>query len=224
MAHNPARGISYFEWHTSRSSQSLQQGDNIALAGCWAHVRRKFYEAMEHSGDARQVLGMIQQLYAVEEELRQARAGPEERREQRQQRSRPILESLNTQLQQWRQSHAHLPQSSMGKALSYTLKQWEYLWKFLEDGRLEMDNNLVENAIRPSAVGKKNFLFIGDAKAGVRAATFYTLVGNCQKLRIDAYAYLLDLFTRLPTMTNHQVQEITPLDWAQRNRQADEVN
>lgn len=251
VAHNPARGISHFEWHTSRSSQSLQQmvpqeyrgviqcdgyagyqsfaqslqrGDNISLAGCWAHVRRKFYEAMDHSGDARQVLGMIQQLYAVEEELRQARAGPAERREQRQQRSRPIMESMQKQLQQWRQNHAHLPQSSMGKALSYTLKQWEYLWKFLEAGQLEMDNNLVENAIRPSAIGKKNWMFIGEAQAGVRAATFYTLVGNCQQLGVDAHAYLLDLFTRLPTMTNHQVKEITPQAWAQCERQAGEVN
>lgn len=242
VAHNPARRISHFEWHTSRSSQSLQEmvpqeyrgviqcdgyagyqafaqswqrGDNIHLAGCWAHVRRKFYEAMEHSGDARQVMGMIQQLYAVEEDLRQARAGPGERREQRQQRSRPLMESLKQQLLQWRQSRAHLPQSSMGKALSYALKQWEQLQVCLEDGRVELDNNLVENAIRPSAIGKKNWLFIGESEAGLRAATFYTLVGNCQHVGMDAYEYLLDLFTRLPKMTNHQVKEITPHAWAQ---------
>jgi len=126
-----------------------------------------------------------------------------------------LMESLKQQLQQRQQSRAHLPQSSMGKALSYTLKQWEYLWRSLEDRLLEMDNNLVENAIRPSAIGKKNWLFIGESEAGVRAATFYTLVGNCQQLSVDAYAYLLELFTKLPTMTNHQVQGIPPQAWAQ---------
>ncbi len=78
----------------------------------------------------------------------------------------------------------------------------------------------MENAIRPSAIGKKNWLFIGDANAGSRAATFYTLVGNCRRLEVDAYAYLKELFTRLPTMTNHQIKEITPIAWAKAQQDA----
>ena len=85
---------------------------------------------------------------------------------------------------------------------------------FLEDGRVEIDNNLVENSIRPSAIGKKNWLFVGDAKAGDRAAAFYTLLGNCRQLGIDAYSYLLDLFAQLPTLTNRQINDITPAAWA----------
>lgn len=88
---------------------------------------------------------------------------------------------------------------------------------FLGDGRVEIDNNLVENAIRPSAIGKKNWLFVGDAGAGDRAATFYTLLGNCRQLGVNAYDYLLDLFTRLPSLTNQRIKEMTPAAWAARN-------
>ena len=101
-------------------------------------------------------------------------------------------------------------------AISYAPGQWHTLPVFLEDGRVEIDNNLVENTIRPSAIGKKNWLFVGDAAAGDRAAAFYTLPGNCRQQNIDAYAYLLDLFTRLPTLPNRQIKNITPAAWAAR--------
>jgi hypothetical protein len=85
---------------------------------------------------------------------------------------------------------------------------------FLRDGRVHIDNNLVENTIRPSAIGKKNWLFMGDANSGARAATFYTLIGNCQRAGINATAYLRDLFKRLPTETNQTVHRLTPQAWA----------
>ncbi len=102
----------------------------------------------------------------------------------------------------------------MGKALDYALSQWPSLSLFLEDGRLEIDNNLVENAIRPTAVGKKNWLFIGEATAGDRSAIIYTVIESCRRRGIDPFAYLRDVFTRLPSTTNHQVQELTPAAWA----------
>ena len=85
---------------------------------------------------------------------------------------------------------------------------------FLRDGRVQIDSNLVENAIRPTAIGKKNFLLIGDAQASHRAATFYTLIGNCHRAGINAEAYLTDLFSRLPTETTRTVHRLTPHAWA----------
>ena len=246
VAHNPACGEVLFQWHPSRAALCLEslvprdfegiiQCDGysaydsfarsnehqrkITLAGCWAHVRRKFFEAKEHTPDAAWVLAQIQTLYRIEEHLREARAGPEERKDTRQTHSRPIIEALHEWLLQVQRSHQHRPQSSMGRAMSYALNQWESLLVFLEDGRVEIDNNLVENTIRPSAIGKKNWLFIGDAKAGDRAATFYTLMGNCRSEGVDAYAYLKDLFSRLPSMTNRQVKDLTPKDWAKEQRE-----
>jgi transposase len=85
---------------------------------------------------------------------------------------------------------------------------------YLEDGRIEIDNNLVENAIRPTALGKKNWLFIGEAQAGDRSAIIYTVIESCRRRRIDPYAYLKDVLTRLPRMTMQQLPEILPAVWA----------
>ena len=162
------------------------------------------------------VLNRIQKLYSIEEQLRESRAGPQERQAARQEQSRPIEEEIHAQLQHWHRSHTHLPKSLTGMTISYALGQWSTLPVFLGDGRVEINNNLVENSIRPSAIGKKNWLFVGDAKAGDRAASFYTLLGNCRQLGIDAYAYLLDLFTCLPSLTNRQIKDVTPASGAAR--------
>ena len=102
----------------------------------------------------------------------------------------------------------------MGKAIAYALNQWPSLLLFLEDGRIEIDNNRIENAIRPSAIGKKNWLFIGDAQAGDRSAILYTIIECCRRRGLDPFAYLRDVFTRLPSMTNRQIKDITPAAWA----------
>jgi len=91
---------------------------------------------------------------------------------------------------------------------------------YLSDGQVEIDNNLVENAIRPTALGKKNWLFVGEAEAGERAAIIYTVIETCRRRGIDPYAYLKDVLTRLPRMTNHQVPEVTPTAWAKAQMQA----
>ena len=250
VVNNPQNGEMLFTWHTSRAAacleslvpigfsgviqcdgysaydsfaQSKERAGTLTLVGCWAHVRRKFFEAKEHTPDAAWALAQIQKLYRIEEELREARADPEDRQRARHAQSRPIIEALQQKLLQLQGNRTHLPQSLMGQATRYALGQWESLLVFLEDGRVEIDNNLVENAIRPSAIGKKNWLFIGDANAGARAATFYTLMGNCRRLEVDAYAYLKELFTRLPTMTNRQMKDITPAAWA-REQHATAIN
>ncbi len=97
--------------------------------------------------------------------------------------------------------------------MEYALGQWSTLTVYLEDGRVEIDNNLVENAIRPTALGKKNWLFIGDADAGERSAIIYTVIESCRRRGLDPYAYLKDVLTRLPHMTNWQIREVTPEAW-----------
>jgi hypothetical protein len=179
-----------------------------------AHARRKFFEAKAEGGDPNWVLAQMQQLYQIEASLRQARAGPQEVLVERQAHSAPIMERIKTKLESLQASGKHLPSSLTGGAIKYALNQWTKLGAFLHDGRVQIDNNLVENAIRPSAIGKKNWLFMGDATTGARAATFYTLIGNCHRAGIDATKYLTDVFRRLPIETNQTVHRLTPQAWA----------
>jgi hypothetical protein len=182
-------------------------------------VRRKVYEALEQTPRAAAwILGQIQQLYAVEAALRQHRAGPRLRAALRASHGRPVLQRLERALVRLRASHRHLPQSLLGQAIDYALGQWPTLTVFVDNGQLEIDNNLVENAIRPTAVGKKNWLFVGEAGAGQRGAVIYTIVESCRRRNIDPYAYLHDVLTRLPRMTNRQIPEITPEAWAKSHR------
>jgi transposase len=192
----------------------------VELAGCWAHVRRKFHEALEQSPQtAGWLLRQIQHLYRVEARLREQRAGPKLRVAVRAHESRPIVERLERALIRLKAGGRHLPQSLLGIALDYALGQWRTLDVYLGDGRVEIDNNLVENAIRPTALGKKNWLFMGEAEAGERGAIIYSVIESCRRRGIDPCAYLKDVLTRLPTMTNHQIPEVTPEAWARTQRQ-----
>ena len=132
--------------------------------------------------------------------------------------SRLICQRLYRALLLFKKSRRYLPRSAFGQAIDYALSNWPLLGVYLEDGRLELDNNLVENAIRPTALGKKNWLFLGDADAGQRSAILYTLIESCRCRGIDPYAYLRDVLTRLPSMTNWQVKDITPEAWAKTSR------
>lgn len=112
-----------------------------------------------------------------------------------------------------RKQGAYLPKSLMGKAIGYALGEFTRLRRFLDDGRIEIDNNLVENRIRPTAVGKKNWLFIGHPEAGQRSAIIYTIVACCRRLGIDSFEYLRDVLERLPNMTNQESHRLTPAAW-----------
>ncbi len=131
----------------------------------------------------------------------------------RQQHSHMIVQRIGTLLHRWKQEQAFLPQSLMGKAIAYTLTLWPHLQVYLEDGRAHIDNNPVENAIRPTAVGKKNWLFIGDANAGETSAILFTLIEACRSRHIDPWEYLRDVLTRLPSMTTSQINEAMPDAW-----------
>jgi transposase len=234
----------FFHWETSRATACLDnvipstftgtiqsdgyaayrafangRGQTIILAGCWAHVRRKFYEARESSPRlAGWWLNQIQQLYRIEARLRELRAGPALRAAIRASESRPVIKRIERALLKLKTSGRQLPQSPLGIAIDYALGQWRTLEVYLGDGRVEIDNNLVENAIRPTAIGKKNWLFIGEADAGQRSAIVYTLIECCRRRNLDPFAYLRDVLTRLPNMTNRQITEVLPAAWAKSQR------
>jgi hypothetical protein len=106
-----------------------------------------------------------------------------------------------------------LPKSPLGKAIRYTLGQWEALVRYLEDGRYEIDTNLVENSIRPSCVGKKNWLFIGHPDAGWRSAVIYSLLITARRYRLDPAAWLSDVLRRIPSCTQANLPELLPWNW-----------
>jgi hypothetical protein len=155
-------------------------------------------------------------LYAVEKELREKKAGPQLRAAMRSWQSRPILVRLRRAMELVR--GRTLPQGLLGQAIDYALKRWEALTRFVDDGSLEIDNNLIENAIRPSALGKKNWLFIGHPTAGERSAVIYTLLGSCRRHGLNPFDYLKDLFTRLPSAKITEIKQFTPSEWAERCR------
>lgn len=152
----------------------------------------------------------------------------------RRSRSLPILDRIHRALNRFQRSRIHLQKSLLSKAISYALGQWPRLTVFVSDSRIEpersgdrlpqaarrvseanqIDNNLVENSIRPTAMGKKNWLFIGDKEAGWHSAVIYSIITNCRNRGIDPYAYLRNVLTRLPSMTNRQISGITPAAWA----------
>ncbi len=155
----------------------------------------------------------IQHLYRIEAELREHKAG-QLREAVCASESRMIVKRLERAFIRLKSGGRHLPKSLLGIAIDYAMGQWKTLEVYLLDGRVEIDNNLVENAIRPTAIGKKNWLFMGDADAGERGAIIYTVIESCRRRKIDPYAYLKDVLTRLPRMTNHQIPEVTPEAWA----------
>jgi hypothetical protein len=236
----PGRGVVY-EWHASRAARCLdsllgpdyagkiqcdgysaypafaKNKDGITLFGCMAHMRRGFFEALEQVPKvAGWMINQIGQMYGWEKQLRENRAGPALRQAHRSAHSRMVIQRIGRALHKLQPRY--LPQSPMGQAISYALNQWVNLERFLEHGEVEIDNNKVENIIRPTAVGKRNWLFFGSEEAGQRSAVIYTLIQNCRMHGIEPQAYLKDVLERLPQTTNQQVEALTPLNW-QKERQ-----
>jgi transposase len=188
--------------------------DHITLMGCHAHVRRKFFEARDQSPRlVAWILRQLAHLYQIEKRLRETRASPVLREAIRAWQSRPIHQRLKKLFDQLALRRAILPKSLLGKAISYALNQWPNLQTYLADGRVEIDNNLVENAIRPTKLGAKNWLFIGREDAGEKSAIIYTLVENCRRLGIHPRDYLEDVLTRLPAMKASEAASLTPANW-----------
>jgi transposase len=186
--------------------------------GCWAHARRKFHDARgTDPGRCALLLGLIQRLYAVEKEGRALT--PEARAALRQQKATPILAEIQRTLQAW--SIEVLPKSPVGMAVAYALGQWQALTRYPQDGRLAIDNNAAERALRGVAVGRNNWLFAGSDEGGRRAAILYSLIGSCKMIRVDPWAYLTDVLERISTYPARRIADLTPLAWkAARTRPA----
>lgn len=182
--------------------------NGITEAGCMAHARRKFFDlhVSNKSQIAQQALTYISQLYDVEREVKQMHA--DERQQIRQTQSKPLADAFH----QWMllQRQKVTDGSATAKALDYSLKRWAALTRFLDDGRLPIDNNWIENQIRPIAIGRNNWLFAGSLRAGQRAAAVMSLIQSAKLNGHDPYAYLKDVLARLPTQKNSQIDELLP--------------
>ena len=189
----------------------LQRQGAITGALCMAHARRKLFEAHKLNGSqiAAHAVALIARLYEVEREARELE--PAQRLLLRQSRAKPVADALHAWLLEKRQTLAKADITA--KAIDYSLSNWRALTRYLDDGHVPIDNNAVENAIRPLAVGRKNWLFVGSQQAGERAAVMLSLIESAKLNGHDPWAYLKDVFERLPTLKNRDLELLLPHNW-----------
>jgi len=229
-------GNVYYRWSPSRSHQNVTafldgyegllqsdayeayiqfaaRNEGVTLVGCMAHARRKFYDAREqHPRESALVLKLMARLYQVETHIRENQLTADSTRAYRQQYARNTHRRLRRVLEILRQRA--LPRSELGKACNYALSNWTYLSRYLDYGQVDIDNNAMENAIRPTAIGKKNWLFVGHPNAGDRPAILYSILFSCQRLKIDIKEYLLDILsTDTRILDEDQLAALTPARW-----------
>lgn len=192
-----------------------EQPHKLRRIGCLAHSRRRFYKALlESCSESLWFIGQMRQLYQLERQLKDR--PPQERRRARLAKAPALWLAMKRRAQALRADPRVLPQSSLGKAVNYFLNEYTALVGYLRDGRFEIDSNLVENDVRPSAVGKRRWLFIGHPDAGWRSAVIYTLIQSCRRYGLNPQDYLTNVLHRLPAMTSHQVRELLPANWKPR--------
>jgi len=187
------------------------QAQGVTGALCWAHARRKLYEAHQFNASAiaGQAVTLIAKLYEIEREARELQ--PEARRLWRQQHAKPVTEALHAWLTGQRQRLAKADVTA--KAIDYSLSNWPALTRYLDDGNVPIDNNAAENAVRPLCVGRKNWLFVGSQQAGERAAVVLSLIESAKLNGHDPWAYLKDVFERLPTLKDRDLAQLLPHNW-----------
>jgi len=186
----------------------LYEGGQIQEAACWAHVRRKFYELqVAHASPlAAEALRRIAELYAIEAAIRGR--PPEERLSIRNTRARPLLESLH----HWLETTLAMVsrKSEIAAAIRYALGRWRALLRYCEDGRIEIDNNAAERALRAVALGRKNYLFAGSDSGGERAAAIYSLIGTAKLNGLDPEAYLREVLQRIAEHPINRIEDLLP--------------
>jgi len=184
----------------------------IVEVACWAHARRKFWEAQ--SSDLMRstvMLAYIRLLYDVEREAREMKLDGEKRLALRQVKSVPILEDIEKYLR--REQPNVLPKSPEGQAIAYALSNWKALLRYCEDGELEIDNNGAERSLRGIAIGRKNWMFYGSDEGGRTAAVLTSFIATCKGLRMDPFTYLRDVFARISAHPENQLSELLPDKW-----------
>jgi transposase len=205
----------YVQADASNIFDRLYNGDRAQAieVGCWAHNRRKLRDLLESDPRVAYPLKLIAQIYRVEDLADRRHCTPEQRVELRRNRSRAITERYHRWVR--RTLDMEPPSSTLAKACAYSINHWTALLRFLEDGRLSLDNNLCELQIRSLAVGRRNYLFAGSDAGAEHAATLYSLLRTCALHGIDTYAYLVDLLRKLAGgWPDRRIDELLPESWA----------
>lgn len=186
--------------------------ENIRQLHCMAHARRMFNEAVDNDQSvAEHAMQEIQKLYLIERNCKEQQLSFDAIQAIRQQQAVPILAALgNWMKQQYIQA---TPKSSIGKALGYSIERWEKLSRYTENGMLNIDNNPVENSIRPVALGRKNYLFAGSHEAAKRSGMLYSLLGTCKMHGIEPYSWLKDVLARIPNHPINKIKDLLPHYW-----------
>lgn len=195
---------------------AVRRREGVIGIGCWAHARRRFLEAERVSGrKCRPIIEEIQKLYAVERHARERGLAAEDRAELRRRESKPVLDEIRRLLRDLVVDVR--PESPLGDAVLYALNHWDALTGYVEHGEAEIDNNLLENSMRPVALGRKNYLFAGSELGAEAAAILYSLTESCRRLGVNPEAYLVDLLRRLATVDPKEgdaIRALTPARWA----------
>jgi hypothetical protein len=196
--------------------EGFESRQDIVLVGCLVHARRNFEHAIDNDrARAEKVLLWIQELYGVEQEARERNLIAQERYLLRREKACAVMDKLGEWLV--KEYAQVLPKSAIGKAIYYLLARYNKIYMYPEDGRLEADNNLIENAIRPIALGRKNYLFAGSHAGAKRAAIVYSLLGSCKLQGMNPNEYLMDVLQRLPDLPVNRLRELLPPFWKPAN-------
>lgn len=212
----PAKFLAGFEGYLHADAYGgydhiyLGSNDSIREVACWAHARRKFFDAKLGSPrEAHQILEWIGQLYDIEDRARSLSAPA--RVSLRKEEAEPVLDRIEAYLAEL--ARRALPRSALGLAVSYAQNQWQALRRYTADGRLTIDNNVSERTLRHQAIGRKNWLFLGSQQAGPRAAVLFTILAGAKRHRIEPWAYLREILLRLHADDSH-LDEMLPDRWA----------
>jgi len=190
----------------------FKESEDVTVLHCMAHARRKFYEALANDKlRAEYALEQFGLLYAIERKAKEAAFTHEQRLALRRHKAIPILQQMGKWMEE--QYVMVLPKSSIGKALGYSIERWNELMIYAGDGKLNIDNNPVENSIRPIAIGRKNYLFAGSHEAAQRSAMLYSLLGTCKLHGINPFLWLRDVLNRIATHHINKIEELLPHNW-----------
>mgnify|MGYP002622009150 CR=1 FL=1 len=205
-AENLLKGFKgYLQTDGYATYKKLGRQEGVTHLACWAHARREYFNALGNDKKrAETALEFIQHLYAVERKAKESNLGPDAIKKLRLDASLPVINRMSEWIKEQLQDPKVLPGSAMGKALRYSAERWDELSNYLYDGRLEIDNNLVENAIRPVALGRKNYLFAGSHKAAQRSAMLYSFFAICKKHEVNPHEWLKHTLQNIMAI-NHNI-------------------